>query len=123
MKSSSSAFRHHRDEHPALLEPRSLKEKIRKGREPDNPSIIDSYLRLDIGPSTETSAEKRVRHFSQVALLLDTIEDRSLPEHWRETCLNYINKPLAALCLDVCDRDSKLEINQLFARIRKVKVG
>lgn len=87
-----------------------LRNKIRYGSEPDNPSLITLWLiQENEFISTDISLEENwQRHESQFRLLLETVVDELVPSHWRCLCLDYIYKPLSSLQrLSTTDSTSK----------------
>jgi len=76
-----------------------LRNKIRFGQEPDNPTLIWFWLdQENIVSSKESSSyEGRRQYEAQFRLLLDTVMDDLVAPHWRRTCLDNIYKPLCSL--------------------------
>ncbi len=82
---------------PDFLYLEVLKRKIRRAEEPDNPQLLKEYFSLEQKLETPTRLDGLLRLLHQCKLLLDTIEDKTLPPHWRELCLNQVYKPIARL--------------------------
>ena len=97
-------------ENPSL---RVLRNKIRYGTEPDNPTLIRLWFSLD-APNPNCVFQIR-RHFeAQFRLLLETVADELIPAHWRWLCLDNIYKPLCSLQKISDDEESELQLKRLF---------
>lgn len=75
-----------------------LEQHIRWGTEPDSPALIDCYFNHihNIRAATLGSAQQVQLYLQTARLLLDTICDCCVAEHWRRQCLNVIYRPLFA---------------------------
>ena len=81
----------------AMLEGSTLQKQVRYGTLPDDPNILESFLR-----SSELSSnypKKLAKLSSRKALntIMETICDDLVPHHWRAHCLNNLYRPLASL--------------------------
>ena len=99
---------------------RNLKEfteRIRFGRDADNPALITLWLSID-KPSPHLSVQCLRDHYcQQFHLLLDVVTDLLVPCHWRCLCLDHIFKPLHALkCLSDCYQ-SEQQIRNLYSEL------
>ncbi|PID43442.1 MAG: hypothetical protein CSB48_05080 [Proteobacteria bacterium] len=75
-----------------------LRDKIRHAREPDNPTLLMTWLNLEESECLTCSRDQQwQRHVSSVELLLDTFTDELNPAHWRTLCLNNLARPLGCL--------------------------
>lgn len=76
-----------------------LRHKIRRGEEPDNPSLICRWLALENNEQGDDIVLDgwRHRYEDQFTLLLETFVDELVPAHWRCVCLDNIYRPLLAL--------------------------
>lgn len=78
-----------------------LRDKIRWGKEPDNPSLISRWLAFENGGrgnSAQSEARMlRQQYESQFTLLLETVVDELVVAHWRCLCLDNIYRPLQSL--------------------------
>ena len=66
----------------------------------------------------DDKAQQRQILLNQFQLLLDTMADESLPVHWRNQCLNHINKPLLGLQRLADCKQSTQQVNSLFYELR-----
>ncbi|MDP2562808.1 hypothetical protein [Psychrobium sp. 1_MG-2023] len=90
-----------------------LKHKIRHGSEPDNPTLIKMWLEHGIVEHLPTP-HLREKFTEQFYWLLETVLDKSLPTHWRVTCLDYIYVPLTSLKRFAQDDQSSKHLQNLF---------
>ena len=91
----------------AMSEVSTLQKQVRYGTFPDDPNILESYLR-----SSELSSaypKKLAKLSSRKALntLIDTICEDLIPQYWREYCLNNLYRPLALLDRLVKDEEER----------------
>lgn len=70
---------------------------IRSAHEPDNPSLLQEYLADGERIASKRDVDERDIYSEEFRLLLDTVSDLCLPQHWRSLCLDYIYRPLNAL--------------------------
>ena len=101
----------------AMLEASALQKQVRYGTSPDDPNILESYLR-----SSELSAsysKKLAKLKSRKALntLVETICDDLVPQHWREHCLNNLYRPLASLYRLTNDEEERSALKKEHHRI------
>ncbi len=101
----------------AMLEASALQRQVRYGTSPDDPNILESYLR-----SSELSAsysKKLAKLKSRKALntLVETICDDLVPNHWRELCLNNLYRPLASLYKLAKNEEERSLLNKEHYRI------
>ncbi len=105
MQTSSSFYR--------AVPTQQLEQKIRMGTEPDNMMLIKLWL--SIGQSDNLSTQTlRERYSAQFQLLLETVLDDLVPNHWRRTCLDNIYLPLSSLKKIANDDKSEQHLQQLF---------
>lgn len=83
----------------SLVDLALIKRKIRWGHQPENPSLIKTWLKLEEQhivdlPTTEL---KRHQYEAQFHLLVNTIEDALISNIWRQICLDNIYQPLHSL--------------------------
>lgn len=96
-----------------------LQHQIRYATSPDSPELIGVWLRMTQDASKTLSAKnRRAQHRAEFRLLLDTYCDELLPTHWRDTCLNAINRPLVALNGLSQSADHQKEIKALLNELR-----
>lgn len=77
---------------------RQLRDKIRWGKEPDNPALIPLWLaQEDDGQETAPLPWRRQCYENQFILLLETLVDELVAPHWRCLCLDNIYRPLQSL--------------------------
>lgn len=89
-----------------------LRDKIRWGKEPNNPSLIAFWLAQENGAheqqwqqGEQAASEqgkasllwRRQCYENQFTLLLETLVDELVAPHWRCLCLDNIYRPLQAL--------------------------
>ena len=76
-----------------------IKNKIRHGTEPNNPTLISLWLTKEgiLQQTLVDKSELRLLFENQFRLLLETIVDDLVPNFWRKTCLDYIYRPLTSL--------------------------
>ncbi len=101
----------------AMLEGSTLQKQVRYGTSPDDPNILESYLR-----SSELSSnypKKLAKLSSRKALntLIETICDDLVPQHWREHCLNNLYRPLASLYRLTNDEEERSALKKEHHRI------
>jgi len=98
---------------PSLI---ALRNKIRFGQEPDNPTLICFWLDQESANSSKESSshESRRLYEAQFRLLLDTIMDDLVKPHWRRTCLDNIYKPLCSLKRLSDSQESEQHLQSLF---------
>jgi len=90
-----------------------LATKIRSGSDPDNPMLIKIWL--EHYQMADLPIEQfRAIHHQQFSLLLETVIDELVPNHWRKTCLDHIYLPLSSLRKLVTDEQSQAQLNSLF---------
>ena len=70
-----------------------LRNKIRHGEEPDNPTLISLWLSFeedyrDVNTGNSTLEDHYEKQFN---LLLETVADELIPVHWRRVCLDNIS--------------------------------
>ena len=95
-----------------------LRHKIRAAQEPDNPDLIRQWIILG-HVSVQAPLELRRRIcIDQFYLLLEVVADDCLPTHWRNSCLDHINRPLQALKQLVDDQHSSSMVQRLFYELR-----
>ncbi|WP_133468522.1 hypothetical protein [Paraglaciecola marina] len=92
-----------------------LEDKIRFGLEPDNPTLLKKYLRVD---NRLLVNQKRALLLSHFNLLLDTAADEYLPLHWRTQCYDHIHQPLFSLQRITRSVSEKSELARLFKELR-----
>ncbi|MEM7376772.1 MAG: hypothetical protein AAF460_04620 [Pseudomonadota bacterium] len=81
-----------------------LESVVRSGDLPEQPELIQTWLALTTPKPTEPVINQLNGHHRQVVRLLETISDELVPRTWRRSCVDNINRPLAALeRLVVCD--------------------
>jgi len=88
-----------------------LREKIRFGLEPDNPTLIVLWLssECDVRSTSKSYVELAKIYEQQFRLLLEAIVDELVPAYWRRTCLDYIYRPLSSLQrIAVSEKDQAL---------------
>ena len=104
------------NDNPGLL---LLREKIRHGKEPDNPALLPLWLSLEEEHQQHLSTMYLLaQHFeNQFYLLLETVVDELVPCHWRRTCLDFIYKPLSSLQRISHDQKSKNHVAKLLREL------
>ena len=93
-----------------------IRDKIRFGHEPDNPTLIPLWLNQEsvLCPNIHEPIELHRDHYEkQFRLLLETIVDELVPSHWRQLCLNHIYQPLGALKRIADDKQSEQDLQRL----------
>jgi len=75
---------------------KTLYRKIRYAEEVNNPALF-SYLLEEVSEGVCNTVEQRDISFTQFQLLLETMSDDQIPNHWRQQCLEHIHKPLFKL--------------------------
>jgi hypothetical protein len=90
-----------------------LEQKIRTGAEPDNLMLIKLWL--SVGQFDNLSTKKLCeRYTAQFHLLLETVLDDLVPNHWRRTCLDNIYLPLSSLKKIANNDKSEQHLQHLF---------
>ncbi|MEM6573445.1 MAG: hypothetical protein AAF736_04195 [Pseudomonadota bacterium] len=85
----------------------STESAIRYAQDPDNPTLLYTYLddcdqRAALASTIQ--AQRIYRHAFE--LLLDVISDDCVPRHWRALCLDHVYRTLVGLArLAESDRD------------------
>jgi hypothetical protein len=79
-----------------------LRKTIRYAKDHDNPQLLSFWLAEELILFSESDCKQDIEakcriYEGQCRLLLDTISDTLIPEHWRELCLNHIHLPLINL--------------------------
>ncbi|GHF96375.1 hypothetical protein [Thalassotalea marina] len=96
-----------------------LRNKIRFAHEPNNPLLINLWLSEENFALSAINNRQTLRkqYEAQFRLLLETIVDELLPEHWRRCCLDHIYQPISSL-QKLADSDkSQRHIRQLMAEL------
>lgn len=93
-----------------------LKQKIRYGSEPDNSSLIGSWLDLDT-PTSSAKGAQQAHYESQFRLLLNAVMDELVPKHWRLQCLDHIYRPLMSFKRVAKCTHSEQQLNKLFREL------
>ncbi len=93
-----------------------LLHKIRYASEPDNPDLIRHWLHHSVPPS-HSQAGCWQYYRLQYHLLLDTLNDSSLPLRWRCACLDAIYIPLQQLEKLAGDAAQKREVRRLYFEV------
>ena len=96
----------------------NMRHKIRYAQEADNPKLIALWLAMEYSLSPATKSSHWLLYVTEFHLLLDTLADDLLPNHWRRLCLDNINRPLAALRGMAYSNLNKQQLNQLFYELR-----
>ncbi len=107
---------------PDFLQLEILRRKVRRAEEPNNPSLLGQFLRLENQAQNSDILGKRARLLRQCELLFDTIEDTEIKAHWRELCLNHLHHPILALGRLADSEARRIEVNRLISRARRIKV-
>lgn len=97
-----------------------LRRKIRNAEEPDNPALIQQWIGMESAPCGSPSEHRRRICISQFNLLLEVIADDCLPVHWRNACLDNINRPLYTLQHLADDYQSEAKVRHLFYELRVI---
>ena len=74
-----------------------LREKVRYAKEENNPEVLTLWFLAEDSLVNDTVNQRRQLYQAQFYLLLEVMTDSLLPPHWRELCLNNINRPLIEL--------------------------
>jgi len=75
-----------------------IAEQIRHGKQPNRCDLIDKYLELTNALcKKQPLSQQQLIHTKVFKLLLNTMSDSLVVEHWRLLCLNNLYKPLFAL--------------------------
>lgn len=94
-----------------------LLRKIRFASEPDNPALIQHWLRNEHTPgSARPDLDWDILRL-QYHLLLDTINDDALPVRWRCACLDAIYTPLRQMETLANDSARKREVRRLYFEV------
>tara|TARA_B100001029_G_scaffold173404_1_gene172265 strand:+ start:214 stop:549 length:336 start_codon:yes stop_codon:yes gene_type:complete len=97
-----------------------LEEKVRLGREPDNPKLLQSLLTLLEDVDTNYSKHYlKSLNLRVLDLLLDAAADESVPENWRHLCMDHVFKPLRNLYRLAKDDGDLSEINKISFTLSK----
>ena len=95
-----------------------LRQKIRAAQEPDNPDLIRQWITLGQA-SVQAPLELRRRIcIDQFYLLLEVVADDCLPAHWRNSCLDHINRTVLTLKQLADDQHSSAMVQRLFYELR-----
>lgn len=108
---------------PEFLFLEVLRRKIRYAEEPDNPGLLKAFFQMDAPATDETLLQRRLRLRAQFVLLYSTIEDANNPQHWRQTCLNVIYRPLYELQQLANNTFSQEDVSLLFTQLKSIKLG
>ena len=101
-----------------------LEEKVRLGREPDNPKLLQSLLTLLEDVDTNYSKHYlKSLNLRVLDLLLDAAADESVPENWRHLCMDHVFKPLRNLYRLAKDDGDLSEINKIYFVISKTRMS
>lgn len=107
---------------PELLELESIRRKIRRATEPNNPNLLSRFFELDQIQKNSSPIFQKLHAKRQCTLLLETILDDSLAPQWREHCLNLIHRPLSIFQRLSDTRENNLEISAIFSSLRNVRI-
>ncbi len=97
-----------------------LRYKIRYAKEENNPSLLSLWFSMEDSVMNDNSLECWKLYCAQFKLLIDTLSDDLLPQHWRMNCLNNIYKPLCSLQRIAISSDQLKHLNQLYYELRVV---
>ena len=76
----------------------ALEAAVRYGYRPDDPHLLDLYLKMGAEQANgQSEAVERRLHLRLFNTLLDAICDSSVARHWRCLCLDNIYRPLRAM--------------------------
>lgn len=92
-----------------------VRDKIRFGLEPDNPTLFALWLMQEERALSAVACrqQRRCHLETQFRLLLDAAMDELVPRHWRCQCLDQIYKPLGSLQKIVDSPASEHQLKQL----------
>ncbi|WLQ13044.1 hypothetical protein O5O45_25270 [Hahella aquimaris] len=97
---------------------RELRRKIRYATEADNPQLLSLWLSMEetLAPACATSRWRL--YAAEFRLLLDTLADDLIPNHWRTLCMDQIYRPLAALSRIADGEPRRRQLNELLYELR-----
>lgn len=96
----------------------SLRHKIRFGLEENNPSILGLWLSMEENVGAKNTFDQWSLYKAQYRLLIDTLSDDMLPNHWRACCLDHIYKPLIELNKLAITEHQVQQLNRLYYELR-----
>lgn len=96
---------------------KTLHRKIRHAEEVNNPSLFSYLLEGELSEGENKTKQKNIL-LTQFQLLLETIKDEEIPFHWRQQCLDHINKPLLLLQRIAANDEEKFEVKKLFHQLK-----
>ena len=75
-----------------------LEEKVRPGSEPDNPKLLQSLLTLlEEADANYSKLYLKSLNKKILDMFLEATLDKSVPENWRNLCMNHVFQPLRNL--------------------------
>ena len=97
----------------------NLKEKIRYGKEPDNPMLISLWLTEEerCRDIKNTQQDLSCHYQAQFYLLLEAVADELNPAHWRRVCLDNIYKPICSLQRTAQTEVSRQKVQKLLQEL------
>lgn len=101
----------------AMLEVSTLQKQVRYGTLPDDPNILESYLRSSEFSSNYPKKLAKLSSRKALNTLIETICDDLVPQHWREHCLNNLYRPLASLYRLTNDEEERSALKKEHHRI------
>ena len=100
-----------------------LEEKVRLGSEPDNPKLLQSLLTLlEEADANYSKHDLKSLNLKILDLLLDAASDESVPENWRQLCMNHVFEPLHNLYRLASDDGDLSGINKIYFVISKTRM-
>ena len=100
-----------------------LEEKVRPGSEPDNPKLLQSLLTL-----LEEADANYSKHYLKslnkkiLDMLLEATLNKSVPENWRNLCMNHVFQPLRNL-YRLAKHDGDFSgINKIYFVVSKTRI-
>ncbi|MBJ7549921.1 MULTISPECIES: hypothetical protein [Marinomonas] len=75
-----------------------IEQTIKRGVASDSPNVLYHYLDTSEAYAEQLGISESYNLYKRVyQVLLETVCDAAVPMHWRELCLNAINRPLLQL--------------------------
>ncbi|PKG37782.1 hypothetical protein [Psychromonas sp. Urea-02u-13] len=95
-----------------------IRHTVRYGKEANNPNLLNIWFAMEQVSHQQDTDSKRQMYHAQCQLLIETLYDETVIEHWRSWCLDNINKPLLGLQRLVTTKKQQVQLNNLYVALR-----
>lgn len=94
-----------------------LEATVREGRQPGNPELLESYLRLSNLNTSLPISQQQTLNRRNFETLLETICDHCVSPEWRSLCLDHVHRPLIRLGELARNSREKQQVRRQYAEL------